>query len=377
MITKLSLSNFKLHDKTELNLSGLTILTGMNGMGKSSIIQVLMLLRQSFLTNDLDEGLNLKGDLCNVGTSGELSCLASDESSLDISLDLDCSNELKYSFEYPDDIFSTLLTGNDNNVTDKKELQKYSLFNSNFQYISAFRFGPQKLYERDSTVVVNKRQISKVMGQCEYVIHYLSHYGDNEISLKEFTIDETIDQTRDHRLIIQTERWLRRISPNIKIAIEPIEDDFKLKYSFFRDENQITDKISALNTGFGITYVLPIIVAILDSKKDSLIFIENPEAHLHPSGQAELMKLIAIAVAQGVQIIIETHSDHIINGALVAINTGKMSSESVSVYYFDRDEHKHVCIPYHLPVTTNGQLLNPPKGFFDQIDIDLKILAGF
>lgn len=70
--------------------------------------------------------------------------------------------------------------------------------------------------------------------------------------------------------------------------------------------------MSAINTGFGITYVLPILVALLSAKKDSLILIENPEAHIHPKGQAILMELMAKAVDAGVQVVIETHSDHIV-----------------------------------------------------------------
>lgn len=58
MITHLSINNLKLHDHTDLDLNGLTILTGMNGMGKSTVIQSLILLRQSFMMNDLDAGLN-------------------------------------------------------------------------------------------------------------------------------------------------------------------------------------------------------------------------------------------------------------------------------------------------------------------------------
>lgn len=77
--------------------------------------------------------------------------------------------------------------------------------------------------------------------------------------------------------------------------------------------------IDALNTGFGITYVLSVLVAVLFAPKGSLVLIENPEAHIHPAAQAALMKLISRAAEHGVQIILETHSDHVINGALVAL----------------------------------------------------------
>lgn len=377
MITNLNIHNFKLHKQTQLDIKGLTILTGMNGMGKSTIIQALTLLRQSFLMNDLDIGLNLKGDLCDAGISGELACQSSDEHSLKIKLKFSLQDDLAYVFNYPDNIMDTLLPGTEGNITDKNVLSKYSLFNEYFQYLSAFRFGPQKSYNRDTSLVVSKKQISKIMGQCEYAVHFLEQYRNMDIPIKELAITDENDITPDFRLVIQVERWLRMISPNIKINIEQSGEDFKLKYKFNREENTITEDITALNTGFGVTYVLPILIAILSAGKDSIILIENPEAHIHPKGQAILMELMAKAVANGIQIILESHSDHIINGSLVAVNNRLITPEQLSIYYFNREEHQHVAVSYPLEISKNGHIKRPPKGFFDQIDIDLKTLTGF
>ena len=377
MITNLNIHNFKLHKQTQLDIKGLTILTGMNGMGKSTIIQALTLLRQSFLMNDLDIGLNLKGDLCDAGISGELACQSSDEHSLKIKLKFSLQDDLAYVFNYPDNIMDTLLPGTEGNITDKNVLSKYSLFNEYFQYLSAFRFGPQKSYNRDTSLVVSKKQISKIMGQCEYAVHFLEQYRNMDIPIKELAITDENDITPDFRLVIQVERWLRMISPNIKINIEQSGEDFKLKYKFNREENTITEDITALNTGFGVTYVLPILIAILSAGKDSIILIENPEAHIHPKGQAILMELMAKAVANGIQIILESHSDHIINGSLVAVNNRLITPEQLSIYYFNREEHQHVAVSYQLEISKNGHIKRPPKGFFDQIDIDLKTLTGF
>lgn len=377
MITNLNIHNFKLHKQTQLDIKGLTILTSMNGMGKSTIIQALTLLRQSFLMNDLDIGLNLKGDLCDAGISGELACQSSDEHSLKIKLKFSQQDDLAYVFNYPDNIMDTLLPGTEGNITDKNVLSKYSLFNEYFQYLSAFRFGPQKSYNRDTSLVVSKKQISKIMGQCEYAVHFLEQYRNMDIPIKELAITDENDITPDFRLVIQVERWLRMISPNIKINIEQSGEDFKLKYKFNREENTITEDITALNTGFGVTYVLPILIAILSAGKDSIILIENPEAHIHPKGQAILMELMAKAVANGIQIILESHSDHIINGSLVAVNNRLITPEQLSIYYFNREEHQHVAVSYPLEISKNGHIKRPPKGFFDQIDIDLKTLTGF
>jgi len=378
MIRNIILSNFKLHNHTEVKMCGLTILTGMNGIGKSSIIQSLLLLRQSFLSNDLELGLNLRGDLCDLGVSGELACQSSKERDLKVLLEFQNQDELGYSFSYPDNLMDTLLPADTSNISVKEKLKEYSLFNENFQYISAFRFGPQKSYTRDTSLVVSKKQISKVMGQCEYTVHFLECFKNQNIPVRELAIQSVSDLTEDLRLGEQVERWLRRISPNIKIDIEPKGEDFNLNYKYDREDNLITEKMGAVNTGFGITYVLPILVALLSARKDSLILIENPEAHIHPKGQAILMELIVKAVHAGVQVVIETHSDHIVNGGLVAVNRSLINKDELSLYYFERNEHEHIAVGHQLNVKSDGHISPaPPQGFFDQIDIDLQILAGF
>ena len=66
MINKLTINNFKIHSNTELELSNLNILTGINGVGKSSVFQSLLLLRQSYEANVLSTGLQLNKPYCDI-----------------------------------------------------------------------------------------------------------------------------------------------------------------------------------------------------------------------------------------------------------------------------------------------------------------------
>jgi len=89
-----------------------------------------------------------------------------------------------------------------------------------------------------------------------------------------------------------------------------------------------------------------------------------------------------LAAQSGIQLIIETHSDHIINGTLVAVKKyeteGKgISRDNVKIHFFSRDENEHASKIEQLPVLEGGRIRHPPYGFFDQIKQDIKILAGF
>jgi predicted ATPase len=186
-------------------------------------------------------------------------------------------------------------------------------------------------------------------------------------------------------LLEQTNVWLQEIIPNIKVIVSENRslNAFEIRYQFTSTLAETTNEFKAENVGFGVSYVLPIIVIILSAKPDSLIMIENPEAHLHPKSQSKLAELMALAAQNGVQILIETHSDHIINGTLVAVKkyeTEKsqgIAHDKVKIHYFLRSDSQHTTEVINLPVLESGKIKNPPAGFFDQIETDLETLIVY
>ena len=376
MINKFQLKNFKIHSDLDIEFGNITILTGQNGMGKSSVMQSLLLLRQSYLQQPTFPGANLKGDLVNLGSVFDVECQACTDPQLYAMLQ-STTGDLKFQFSYDKDVDDKDVDLSDTFLPvidrpDPEAIQKCALFTKEFQYISAFRLGPQRSYERDTSIVQHQKQISKVNGQCEYTVHFLSYFGNKIHCIPELVLEGTENDFLD----TQVESWMQNVSPRVKVVITPEGNDFKLKYKYTREGELITDEMSAVNVGYGISYVLPVVVAILSATPGSLIMIENPEAHIHPRAQAELMKLLMKAAKAGIQIIIETHSDHIMNGVLVSIVKEPELLSIVKAYYFDRDDRKHTSIPIQLEILPDGRISNPPRGFFDQIDIDMRTIMG-
>ncbi len=113
---------------------------------------------------------------------------------------------------------------------------------------------------------------------------------------------------------------------------------------------------------------MPIIATGLIAKSGDIFIVENPEAHLHPRAQSRLTEFFARLSVNGVQIFIESHSEHILNGIRVnALNPEiNISNEEVSIYYFNEEFKSE-----KLNIDEKGKIANWPNGFFDQQEIDL------
>ena len=376
MITKLEISNFKSHKHTFIHLGHLTVLTGINGCGKTSVIQSLLLLRQSFLKNRLALGLDLNQPLCNIGIADDALYQLAENGIISFVFSTD--NNDKYTFEFDaekgfNDSFIRKHKYNEA-ASQIEKLGSISLFNNDFQYISASRWGGRSIFPKESFAVEVQKQISQAEGQGELVAHFLYKYGSDNV-LNYYDTDE-----QDLSLLAQVVYWEQKISPNVTINVEAGRDNnsFTIGYGF-DGENEQTKPIRDLraeNIGFGISYTLPVIVAILSARPGALVIIENPEAHLHPQGQSELARLISKAASFGIQVIVETHSDHIINGIQIACKEHGENAEKgidnhfVRVYSF-YSKVKHISQIEEIVIKSDGLLELQPKGFFDQAENDM------
>lgn len=375
MITKLKIANFKSHKDTVLNLGNLTLLTGLNSSGKSSVIQTFLLLRQSFKKGRLSKGLDLNEPLCDIGKGFDALYQYANNSEI-ISFTWETSSNQKHLFSFDthgkyDDSFLPVTE----EIKLSNELLSLPVFSNNFQYLSAGRIAGIEFYPIDSFSVEEEMQISRNYGQGELVAHFLEYYGNN----RNFNVSSDLllhNSSRSKKLIDQVIAWEQEISPRLSIKTEKIADKITIEFGYKGEDDTVPlSKIKSKNIGFGISYSLSIVVAILSASPGALLLIENPEAHLHPRGQSKLAELICLAAQSGIQLIVETHSDHIFNCIRKSINSGLLEKQNVRVHYFQMSG-QNTTVSTEIEISEKGRIANHVSGLFDQFDNDLDELIG-
>ncbi len=424
MLTTIFLQNFKcFKEKTAFPLGRITLLTGINGRGKSSLIQSLLLFKQSLAINANQLHLYLNGEDVRLGTWEDLK-----------NSDAPHSEPIEIGFEIPsfflthygnsvklnrifykliadeeNDICASILgdiqieefwnNGIDSQLTEDKisrtmhltprlieyKGQKGNKLHSErlghlkeivpgnpknpfidipfstIHYISADRIGPKDYYPR-----ANHGSFVSVGAKGEFTASVLAQ-KQNEV------VHDKLYIGKDAQTVLQqTEEWLRFVFGEARLTVEMQKD---IVYLFYNTK-QTKHRYKPSNIGFGYSYILPIIVSGLIAKPGEILIVENPEAHLHPKAQSLLLRFLAIVAETGVQIIIESHSEHILNALrIVAIDKEiQMTNKEIQILYF----HDKAGKPFtEIPINEDGGIEVWPDGFFDQSDKDYKTLFGF
>lgn len=359
MINYLQVENFKSIRKLSLPLENLNLFFGMNGMGKSSVIQVLLLLRQSFWENNklgLDY-LYTNGAMIQLGTGKDVFCQSG--VSDNIRFYIQFSNNIKYDCYYKyrlDDPDSDQLMRVGEKVDDDYAVP---LFSEQFSYLGAEHMGPRKQYSIENW---KRNGVIKLGTAGEFVVPFLALEGEKVRVPDEMCLQDG----KTNRLIDQVSAWMAEISPGIRISAELLPSIEKAKLAISYSGNRfVSDSFLPVNVGFGIPHVLPLIVELLISGQDSLLLIENPESHLHPKGQTMIAKLIALAAEHGCQIICESHSDHVINGVRVAVKRGQISNKKVGISFFSKNSDQETKVD-NIYVDSKGNLSDYPSGLLDE-----------
>lgn len=325
MIKEITIRGFKSFFDEAIKIAPLTVLAGLNSSGKSSVIQAIRILGNfsNGFPNPLLEGHGSIEELQNQYVK-ELFSLEAIYDGLDSG-----ENSIRYSAD-----------------GDGQYADGYP----NLIYVSADRFGPQTSIPISSDYKLGERG--------ENVLYCVEHYWDtllDPILIHEKSQGETFEYN--------LEAWLGSISPGVRFKRNILKETDS-SYSLFNDHR-------AKNVGFGLSYTLPIIVALFMGtiEKRTTVLIENPEAHLHPKGQTELARLICLAVEAGAQVIVETHSDHLFDGIRIYAKQHKGFAQKVCLNWFELDEDKLTTVDSP-ELQDDGRLNEWPAGMFDQFGIN-------
>ncbi len=363
MISKLKIERFKCFQNQTIQFRNLTLLVGGNATGKSTVVQSLLLLRQAYLSGKLAEGeLPLSGDFVTIGTARDAWYSGGGEETIKVTIaDTNESHELEYAFLYPRDDPGQYTLYTQQRPASSKGVS--NIFTHQFTYLHAERQGP-RLYSSVSKLPHKEANVG-IYG--EYTFYCLATFGREPIAIPELAHP---DDTSYLDLHYQTTLWMKPVVPHLELEMLTVREA-DIVQTGVRNHGIATDYLRPTNLGFGISYALPIVVAALMSKPGGLLIVENPEAHLHPTAQSAMGKFLARVAAAGVQVIIETHSDHILNGVRVAVKHAAIVSDAVSIQFFtygDSESGHQVIAPTMYP---DGGIDKWPIGFFDQAEKDL------
>lgn len=355
MLSRILIDGYKSIDREELELRNFTILAGVNSAGKSSVIQALLCMTQVLQSEEDTEKKYLElGKFTDIRNS--------------IKGNREIHFDLKYTENGIAESLGAFLNASDKLITSRNEKAQESIPKGYTErhklvYLSVERIGIRKAYD------MNVDRPREIGAKGEFAFSYLALFGQSPLSEKTFAI-----QPSEVGLSLnnQVDYWLEYIMGfHIRTAEVQDLDQVVVTYSNAKTNRYYRGQ----NVGTGITYIAMLIIAALSCKCEDTLIIENPEIHLHPRAQSRFMEFLAHLSGQGLQIILETHSDHIYNGMRKCIKNGRLSREKIAAYFLELDETMQTRIS-EIHFNDQGAEENHPYGMFDQFDDDLDELIG-
>ena len=410
MIENLKIERFKCFIDESFDLKRLTILTGMNGSGKSAAIQPLLLLGQTLEKNRFTSNLLLNDKSVNLGKFDETVnffldkeegfsfCLSSqiNENRGSVKWVILRSQENDLIGRIDEIVVQGIFEGEEFletfKVDDNKGLDveffidelfpmyfqsehrsKYNKFCwllkqviglDRIKYISSGRMGPQNYYP--GTYFGQHPHVGQ---RGEYTAQYIDTFREKKVDPK-FTGGSRVDRN----LRYSVSCWLSHIVTGTGMAYQKFDEGNIFKVAF-RSSPEL-DYFRPSNSSNGLSYAMPVIAACLGANKNDNLIIENPEAFLHPISQARMGEFLATAAAAGANLIIETQSDYILQGVSNAVYSRVIEPKDVSIVFFGVDE-KGLPIVVRPRILSSGKVENWPEDlstYFEKDESDTRSL---
>lgn len=355
MIKSIIIKNFKCFDGLKINFKPLSILAGGNACGKSSLIQMLRYLQ---MINGNKSMVSTSLDKFDYGMANSIICENSSENAIIANIEM--GDDRNYSFTFTlnkNDLYSFIVLANNGRAFHKT----YNLY-----YLSAERRSPVSLHEvRDGSSLYVGAQGEHATSVYSFLSKMYKQNRKYEQLVKKL-FPNAIYESKVKGYDALCDYWMNQIIGSTHIFVNSVED---IPYHKLSIKNHGEMRVPEA-TGFGISYCLPIIIQGLACvlMKNAFLIVENPEAHLHPKSQSQMGAFLAYLSSIGVQILVETHSEHIINGARLFFVKQKLE-QFMNIYFFNNVDNHFT--QKEIIVNKYGELSEWPEDFFDQTEKDL------
>lgn len=387
-ITALGATNFKsLRDESRIEIRPLTILAGANSSGKSSIMQPLLLLKQT-LDATYDPGpLLIDGPNVRFTEVKQFLWSANRNNSyqnLGISVDIEQDhllttfeiqrkqqqyqiqlNSINYELEVAD-VFTSKIYLHKNMSAEQIEEQQSPRYMMP-RYLSSWEdakwrlkrnrcFFELELVSGDEVVYTPVMPTEIFIRNTRLVIHVPGIRGNPERTYRTTaatgpafpgTFEPYVASIISRWQIDQDNRLdklgslLEILGLTKKVTAKRIDDtqvELQVARLPLSAKGSTRDMVSIADVGFGVSQVLPVLVALLAAEPGQLVYLEQPEIHLHPRAQVALAQVLADAANRGVRVVAETHSDLFLLGVQTLVAAGKLAPEKVKLHWFSRGD---------------------------------------
>lgn len=423
-LESLCVGGFKsIGDPQTLEIRPLTLLAGANSSGKSSMLQPLLLLKQT-LESSFDPGaLRLDGPNVSFTSGGQLLSRASSSDlaqAFAVSLSFGDRGSIGLRFEFvpgagfqiarqrttirnsqvalapgmaPVDLVPSFeqnlgrpLTATEAQWLDENlliERERCFLRVSALQSVLASLSVPEtKLFPNMQRMAESLRAVIHVPGlrgrpqraypRTAYDSHFIGVF-DPYVATVVLEWQRHQESERLHALNYDLQdlglaSHLEAVAPNdVEVELHVGRLPVGSATAIPSEADQAADRVSVADVGFGVSQTLPVVVALHAARPGQLVYIEQPEIHLHPRAQVAMARVLARAANRGVRVIAETHSSLILRGIQTAVAQGALDPALVALHWFERDGERGATRVSSARLDQDGAFGEWPEDFDDVI----------
>ena len=173
-------------------------------------------------------------------------------------------------------------------------------------------------------------------------------------------------QTKNDARLNQLEEMLVALGLTGKIATKAVDyTQIELQVGRLPQPKSAGDLVNIADVGFGVSQVLPVLVALLIAEPEQLVYLEQPELHLHPKAQYALAKILAETARRGVRLVVETHSALLLLMVQTLVAEGNLDPELVKLHWFSRSDENGMTSIQSADLDENGAFGDWAEDFGD------------